>query len=648
MTGAPSTTAASHLSLRRVACLLLCMHVLLLAYAARSHAPLLDEPAHVYAGVAVWQSGSHIFLTNPPLIDSLAALPLCLTGPEVRIVSSTTEPWMREQWEIASRCVATDAESALKFIALGRWVSVLFSVCGAICCWRWAGELYGATGGLLALSLWTFSPNVIAWGATATNDLPAAVTGVIAAFSFWTWRRDSTWRNTVATGVALGTAEMTKFTWIFLYLLWPLLWLLLGPLMSVTTSSRRPAVRALQIVCIMLLSIAVVTVGYGGRGFCRRLDSYQFVSSALSGRHGRFEVRGPGNRFAGTLLGALPVPLPEPAVTGIDIQRCDFEEAGPVYANGVWRDGGYWYWYLEAYLMKEPLGTVVLCLGACAGAAACLSRRGIAALLWSSRSAPHRSNGGTGFMRCLRGGELVIIAHAACVLILISSNHSLVYFRYGLACLPFAFIWSARIAVDSGHQIVSDVPTRAGHSNESGTEVHPIPSGLGHMRRVSIVMLSVWSSVSSLLVMPHAHSFYSEIAGGAFGGHRYLIGDCSDWGQDLLALRTWYRLHPEARPLHADLVAPFEPNLIGLNLSDCLEVPLRRTPDGHDPLDGRSKIAPAPGWYAISVSRIHAQSSGHRYLLEHAKPVATIGYSIYVYNLGTTEANKVRQVFDDG
>ena len=86
-----------------------------------------------------------------------------------------------------------------------------------------------------------------------------------------------------------------------------------------------------------------------------------------------------GNRFAGTWLGKIPVPLPADFVQGIDTQRYDFKRGLPSYLRGQWADHGWWYYYLYALAIKEPLGT--WCLAALAIGATMLDIAG-----WLSES----------------------------------------------------------------------------------------------------------------------------------------------------------------------------------------------------------------------------------------------------------------------
>ena len=51
---------------------------------------------------------------------------------------------------------------------------------------------------------------------------------------------------------------------------------------------------------------------------------------------------------------------------------------------------------------------------------------------------------------------------------------------------------------------------------------------------------------------------------------------------------------------------------------------------------------PLPGWYALSVNEIFAQSKQYGHF-QRFKPVAMAGYSIYIYHITPDEANRVRR-----
>ncbi len=122
---------------------------------------------------------------------------------------------------------------------------------------------------------------------------------------------------------------------------------------------------ACQMGVILLLGLYVLNLGYGFEGSFQRLGEYGFVSETLGGPkdEGQMAYAPQGrNRFEGTWLAHLPVPLPKNYLMGIDLQRWDFERKMWSYLRGEWRLGGWWYYYLYALAIKVPLGTWVLVL----------------------------------------------------------------------------------------------------------------------------------------------------------------------------------------------------------------------------------------------------------------------------------------------
>ena len=63
------------------------------------------------------------------------------------------------------------------------------------------------------------------------------------------------------------------------------------------------------------------------------------------------------SQFQGTLVGALPVPLPKYFVQGFDFIKWEYEKGYFSYVHGEWRNGSWWYYCLYGLLTKEPLGT---------------------------------------------------------------------------------------------------------------------------------------------------------------------------------------------------------------------------------------------------------------------------------------------------
>lgn len=588
-----------------VAAALLLTHAGLLAWSGWRHSPTLDEVGHLPAGLAIWQYGRFdLYRVNPPLVRAVAAAPVALLPHETDWSKFSDAPGARPEWAIGSDFIRANGERSFWLFALARWACIPFSLIGAIVCWRWARAVFGEAAGLIALSAWCFSPDMLGNGSMITPDVAAAAFGALAAYCFWRWLRAPGWPAALAAGVALGLAELAKMTWIVLFGLWPLIWLITRVADRQRLASAPPSTAGLrpparwsnpaQLAAILLIGLYVLNLGYAFDGSFRRLDSYPFFSRVLAGGETRNRNSDPpANRFAGTWAGALPVPLPYDYVTGLDLQKQDFEVGKFSYLAGEFKHGGWWYYYLYAAGVKLPLGLLLLIPIA---AAAALDRRARLPLI----------------------DVLPLVIPPLVVFALVSSQTGFNrYFRYVLPALPFLFVWISRVAV-----------LRAPAEGTGGVRQRLARAGW-----FTAVGAMVWAIASSLYYFPHSLSYFNELAGGPRRGHEHLIDANIDWGQDLLYLKDWIDRHPEARPLTVTYEGFFDPRVAGVDFP--------RTPPLAPDGDRAAAAHLQPGWHAVSVSYLRHPSHVYDYLLEF-EPAALAGYSIYIFHLTPAEIDRVR------
>ena len=107
----------------------------------------------------------------------------------------------------------------------------------------------------------------------------------------------------------------------------------------------------------------------------------------------------------------------------------------------------------------------------------------------------------------------------------------------------------------------------------------------------------------------------------------------------MLYLKRWYFDHPEARPFHLAHAAYFDPEILGIAFSEPPVDPRYTLLRVKSPSD---QLGPKPGWYALSVNRLHDWTNQYSYFLNF-HPVATAGYSIYIYHITIDDANGVRR-----
>ena len=246
---------------------------------------------------------------------------------------------------------------------VARWACIPFSILGGYICFRWARELYGVAAGIFALILWCFCPYVLGHASLFTPDAHAAAIGIAAYYLFWRWLGKAQLSRAILAGIALGVAELAKFTLLVFYPLWIVTWFIYRLPDFGLRNMKGWLHEGEMVLWMMLVSVGVLNLGYGFEGSSSRSGGTSSGHRLLSGIESKPDIPAkPGNRFADTWWASLPVPLPANYVQGIDTQRCDFERKLWSYLGGQWRDGGWWYYYLYALGIKLPLGTLCLIL----------------------------------------------------------------------------------------------------------------------------------------------------------------------------------------------------------------------------------------------------------------------------------------------
>jgi len=469
------------------------------------------------AGISHWRFGRFdLYKVNPPLLRLVATAPVAAMSPAEDWRAYSSLPADRSERGVRDDFLRVNSGRVFWLHTIARWSVIPFAWIGLSTCFTWARRLYGTASGLTAASLWCFSPTVLGHAQLITPDAAAASLGVLAGYCFWCWLQAPSTTTCIQAGLALGLAEATKTSWISLYAVCPAIWIVdrwlrLSPGASSPchdiTHGRVSLVHLCGILC---LGIGVVNVVYAFEGSFCRLDGFNFQSRALGGDEtGELGSR----RFQGTLFGKLPVPFPKNYVYGIDLQRSDSEQGLWSYLYGVSQKGGWYHYYLYAFLVKVPVGTILL------AASAALLSIGQGGLQWRQ--------------------ELALLLPPLALLLLVSAHPGVnVGLRYALPAFPFLFVWASKV----------------------------VPAVAGHWAAARLVaVLLVWSISSGLATYPHSLSYFNELAGGPRKGATHLLDSNIDWGQDLLFVKEWLSRHHEVEtPYLAYYVDYIDPQVAGI------------------------------------------------------------------------------------
>jgi len=664
--------------------LLLGIHAVLAAHTAWRKSVTVDEVAHLPAGLSYWQTGRFaLYHHNPPLVKLLSSFPLFIAGVRVDLDSSPT--WQRylatglppSQWNVGWEFMYQHAEHYQEIYFVARLVIISLSVLTGVFVYRWSRKLFGARCGLIAAALWCFSPNAIAHGSLVTTDMGATASGFMATYLFWRYLESPSWRGAAVAGFALGAAQVTKFSMLLLYPVW-------FAIACLYFFKQRPKqFRLDHLLLTVALSVVVINSCYLFRGTLRPLGSYTFLSDLLTvprteplpegvarGHPWRQVLESRQNRFAGTLLGLLPVPLPAEYVLGFDEQKMESEGIDgmgyPVYLCGQLRRTGWWWYYPFAMLVKVPLGTWLLTAAA------------ISALFVGTQGVTNT--------------RLLALAVFPVSLLLAMSFIADIDLglRYVLPIFPYWFV------------LASSAVMRCNWPPNCWT---------------AIVTLACTLNIAACRHHPNHLAYFNELVGGPDKGGYYLIDSNLDWGQDLLELSRWIKKRSLKEPIGLAYFGNVDPSIlqasgqgfefylappasfdqlelrvisagsrvraIQLNYAGELLSSISPAVTGEERLravaervrgpilweesEPRAEIAeslglfegPRPGWYAISANFVfglpfrlrdqegnlwHAETGAYEYF-RHASPdslVAKAGYSIFIYHFDLGEANRLR------
>ncbi|HWD06231.1 MAG TPA: phospholipid carrier-dependent glycosyltransferase [Amycolatopsis sp.] len=297
--------------------------------------PTIDEP--VYAGTAVVYLQQHSLrynLEHPPLGKLIMASGLAFAG--VHLDPAFTG----DQTQLGRHVLYEAGNDPGKVMLFARLPMIVLTLLFGLVVFAFARDLAGPPGGLVALTLYAFSPDVIANGSLATLDVPVAGFLVTSVWLVWRARRRPRVYVPLA-GLALGAAVATKMSALPAV---PVVLLLAA--LSVWPDRRRRVLRvAGTVVGTAAIGIAVVWLAY------LAVDP-------------RLRWTPPPDLPALTGVRALTdwLPLPAPYRAGMHLQFGFENQVWGGFLFGRYYLGSLWYYLPAALLVKTPLGALALWL----------------------------------------------------------------------------------------------------------------------------------------------------------------------------------------------------------------------------------------------------------------------------------------------
>lgn len=268
-----------------------------------------------------------------------------------------------------------------------------------------------------------------------------------------------------------------------------------------------------------------------------------------------------------------------PWLSGFELFFALARAGQPAFFLGQYSTEGWWHYFPVAFLIKTPLGSLFLIVLGLA-----LARAGT----------PLR-----------RRETLFLLAPVLLFFGVLTQARVNIGVRYALPVYPLLFVLASRTVT---------VSTR---------RAWVMPS--------LVALALTFTAVSTLRVMPHQLAYFNELVGGPEQGYHYLGDSNVDWGQNLKRVKAF--MEREGVPIiYLSYFGTAPPGYYGIRYqyvpgSWPLEWP---PPSDLVPAELRRKLLIIS---AVNLHEIFSHDDPLFKWLQNRKPVARIGYSMFVYDL---------------
>lgn len=547
----------------------------------------VDEAAHLAAGWSYVSTGD--FRMNPehPALGKLiSALPLTVLNPTV----PTDDPsWQSENVFAFGRAfLYHNRYSPELLLTLGRLPTILLTVLCAVLLFIVSWRAFGIAAGVASLALFAFDPTVIAHGRYVTTDMIATLMIFASVVAWDKYLETGTPRSLLIASLCIGLAQTSKFSALILF---PLIAVLYGICWWLSHRVNGWPRLSLTHACVSLaivLSVSGLLI-FAVHGFSFQLPiNDRFVADAylhpLTGNPNippfvaKLTDRTTNTgKLMYSFVSTVPIPA-YPYVRGVFKFLGHNYGGHTAYLLGKFSNHGWWWYFPFAFLVKSPVGTLIL-----TGGGFVLGLR----WLFAHRHAQL-------YKRLQRIPLIWISAPVSIIMIMAAAMMSSLNLgiRHILPIFPFLFLLI-------GGTLFSDHHPR-------------------YIKSIGALLITL-TIAESIAIFPNYLAFFNIAVGGPSSGPKYLTDSNLDWGQDVKKLKLfmkeqglnyvcmvyfgqadldWYNIDYRYLPTSDDTK--------GINSFDCVAV--------------------------ISVTALYGEGGTYRWLRD-LTPSARIGYSLYVYDL---------------
>ena len=628
--------------------ILLGLHVLLALGSVAGKSVTVDEIFHVTGGYLFDRYGDYrIHSDNGILPQRAHALPALLIGAKPPPFENNGYWTSADVNQVSHQFFYESGNDHWLMLRGARAMNLGFSLGAGLLVFFWARHLAGDTAGLVALGLLMLSPTFLAHGPLATSDAAAALFLSASSGAYWWQLRRPNNQRVVISAVIFGLACVAKFSAV-----------LLAPIFAILTFiyilvTPRNVIRSSRIAGSLLCHAAIAwLIIWACFGFRYSTFSPNLPGSDTFGQTWAWLLEHMGWQ-AGVIdffrRGHL---LPEGFLFGYTHAYVGAQDRGAFLA-GNYSTQGWIEFFPLAFLWKStPAELTGLSLAAVAAALHWRQMR-----IWALRLAPLLT--------------LALVYGGAALTSHLNIGHRHLLPLYPGLCL-IAAIAALRIAATP------------------------------RLRYTFAALLLVAQGASASQCFPNYLAYFNSFSGGSANGWRLLVDSSLDWGQDLPGLKNWllaYNSGPHPQPVFLSYFGSGEPEYYDLKITRLPYLNgFRSLHPWYEPKGGlycisatilQQVYSPAHGEWSVQREKEYQElrakdplfreywrnpeireelnltrSAGafeetwQRYdvmrlarltaYLRAKKPTATIGYSIFIYELSEAEVNSaVNQNYGD-
>lgn len=583
-----------------IAGFLLLIVFLLCFFGMKDDSATMDEMSHIPAGYSyLAQKDFRINPEHPPLIKDLAAVPLLSLDLNFPKDHSSWTEGVNEQWRFGSQFLYYSGNNPDQIIFWARIPMILLLIFLGWFLFRWARELAGNKVALLVLTLFSFSPTLLAHGRLVTTDIAAAL-GVVLATYFWLkFLKSPTKKNIILAGLIFGLSMLFKFSSVLLVPLFAVITVTYAWLKFQEKSSKERFLEVLKYIGLALI------IGIIGMALIWPVYQFHLLNYPAERQLQDSEIilsSGGINPIENLCLWMADKPGLRPYghyFLGLLMATQRVAGGNTVYFLNEISNMGWWYYFPTVYLLKIPLAFHILTLIV------------LLYVFWLIIiKKPFWQNTFHRLKDWIKNHfpEFSMMVFLVIYWLTSISGTLNIGVRHLLPIFPFTYILiSLGIA-----KWIEKIP------------------GIS-WKKMGISLVSVllgFYIISSLLVWPHYLTYFNEIAGGSQNGYKYVVDSNYDWGQDLKRLKKWVDEN-KIEKIYVDYFG-------GGNAEYYLKEKY-----AHWWGDRNKKDLPQGSYLAISLTLLQGgkgspapgfdQPTGCYLWLDDYEPIARIGNSIFVY-----------------